>query len=43
VIKQLNLNMFRADYNPRDREDRMERLRKKYLKNREDQVTDSIK
>jgi hypothetical protein len=43
VLYQLNLDMFRPDYKPRLKQDEMERLREKYLKNRIEQVKDSIK
>jgi hypothetical protein len=35
--------MYRPDYKPRQREDEFDRLREKYLKKKEDQITDSIK
>jgi hypothetical protein len=35
--------MFRPNYKPRGIEDEFDRLREKYLRKKEDQVTDSIK
>jgi hypothetical protein len=35
--------MFRPDYKPRPKQDEMDRLREKYLKNREEQIKDAIK
>jgi hypothetical protein len=43
VLRQLNLDMFKPDYKPRIDDSKLERLREKYGKLREDQVIDSIK